>query len=380
MDGNGTVADATEVAPIIERVAANPVIIFKEPKTVPELYAALKEQVAAFQVPSMDTQKGRDEVRSFAMNITKTKTTLDAARKDLTEEWRKETARVNAVWKDLEANLVDLAKAVRKPLTDWEEADKARQARCEEILTEIRQAVIVGPSVTSGEIEARLTQLRGLDMSGFAEGGERKVADVTLSNAIDTLTETKAMVEKAEADRLQAERDRAELEAMRREKAEREAAEAAAAEAKAKAEAAAKAEAERVERAAAEAKKRAEEEEAKAKRLEAEAKAKAEAEAKAKIDAEFARLKREAAEQAAAAQKAIDDAEAARKAEEAAAKAAADEAAAKEAKRQANTRLRNKAAAEIAKALEEQCGVGSISHEIAMALIDGKIPRVTVAI
>ena len=83
------------------------------------------------------TAKGREEIRSVAYKITRTKTALDAEGKKLTETWRASTAKVNADRKVAQERLDSLAEEVRAPLTEFENKEKTRVAAHESALSEI---------------------------------------------------------------------------------------------------------------------------------------------------------------------------------------------------------------------------------------------------
>lgn len=83
------------------------------------------------------TAAGRDEIRSVAYRVVRSKTLLDSEGKRLTEEWRKNTALVNAERKRSSERLDALAEEVRKPLTDFENKEKIRQAAHEEAIVDL---------------------------------------------------------------------------------------------------------------------------------------------------------------------------------------------------------------------------------------------------
>ncbi|PTR05392.1 MULTISPECIES: hypothetical protein, partial [unclassified Novosphingobium] len=219
-------------------------------------FVAKVREASLIAEPDASTSKGRDEIRKAAAKVTRTKTMLDQARKDLTAEYRKKTADINEAGKVVVEQLDALADEVRQPLTAWEEAEKEREQRCTEILTWLQNA----STVTIGETSAAIRQ-RGKDVFNTQitkeQFGKRYDEAVLLKDtatkallaALDTAIQRED--EQAELQRLReeaaarAERDRIEREA--REAEERRAAEARAEEERRAA--AEKAEAERIERA-----------------------------------------------------------------------------------------------------------------------------------
>jgi len=271
---------------IIQAVFDQPEIALLDPQRR-ETFVAKVREASLIADPDVSTAKGREEIRKAASKVTRTKTMLDQARKDLTADYRKKVADINAAGNVVVEQLDALADEVRQPLTAWEEAEKEREQRCTEILTWLQNA----STVTIGETSAAIRQ-RGKDVFNTQitkeQFGKRYEEAVLLKD-----TATKALLATLDT-AIQREDEQAELQRLREEAAaraeqdriEREAREAAEAEAKRKAdeEAAAAAEAQRIEQAKADAA------EAERKRIEAEKQAEidaanaraAEAEAQAK--------------------------------------------------------------------------------------------------
>lgn len=95
---------------------------------VDDIIDRIKKEVLSF-APDVSTKKGRDEVASIAFKVAKTKTTLDSMGKDLVAEWKAKSSAVDAERKRIRDELDALKEEVRKPLTDWEESEKARVNR-----------------------------------------------------------------------------------------------------------------------------------------------------------------------------------------------------------------------------------------------------------
>jgi hypothetical protein len=84
------------------------------------------ENEARSMIFDISTNKGRDELRSYARKIATTKTTLDKLGKSLTEEQRAEIERVNKERKIFWDRLEALQHEIRKPLTEFEEREEKR--------------------------------------------------------------------------------------------------------------------------------------------------------------------------------------------------------------------------------------------------------------
>lgn len=88
----------------------------------------------------ISTPQGRKEIASIAFRISKAKTALDGLGKDLVANWKEQAKVVDKErargWDRLEA----LQKEIRKPLTDWEEAEKRRLYEHESAILAIIEA------------------------------------------------------------------------------------------------------------------------------------------------------------------------------------------------------------------------------------------------
>jgi len=98
-----------------------------EDGTISKLIDRVRKQVDEFK-GDVSTAKGREEIKSFAHKIARSKKPLDDARKALTEEWRDKTSKVNAHWKDAESQLDELRDKAKKPVLEWEEREEKRKA------------------------------------------------------------------------------------------------------------------------------------------------------------------------------------------------------------------------------------------------------------
>lgn len=312
--------------------AAASVVLFDSDK-FDAFYAKLKADIDATPV-DLTTKKGRDAIASAAAKVRSEKASIDRDRKRLTQEWRDNTALVNGAWKGIEARLDDLAVEARKPLTEWEEAEKARIAKCDSIIEDFKDLAhvsLIDDSISVRERGTKVWQTE-LDPAIFGDRLEdaqaaKDSAMATLKSALDRLIREEVdraelqrlrdeAAARAEADRIAAEKAEAERQEEARIKAERIAAEQAkeeearqAALAEERRVAAEKAEAERIERAKVEAAERAQREAEQAARAEQErrdrehaaqlAEAQAERDRIAKIEADRqAEIDRLAAEQA----------------------------------------------------------------------------------
>jgi len=121
---------------LIEIEKLNAIDVFKE-GGLDTIIAKIEDDCRAIH-RDPTTQEGRDNIRSLAAKIARTKTALDDVGKNLTADWKKKAREVDVVrsaaWDRLEA----LQKEIRKPLTDFEDAEKARVKAHNEGLAQMR--------------------------------------------------------------------------------------------------------------------------------------------------------------------------------------------------------------------------------------------------
>lgn len=352
-------------------VSQAPVVVLTDEKKRAEFYAHIQAEVDAF-VPDISTAKGRDEIKSLAYKITRTKTAIDAAGKELNEEARARINAVDAERRKAREHLDELAKKVRAPLTEWEEAEKAREAEVERIIGLFRSSRFVPMGEAADSIRERGTAVHEIAIDPDMFRDRKDEAEREKQETVEHLFAALKAAEKAEA-------DRAELERLQREAAEREEAERAKREAE-------EAEARRVEE-----ERRAEEARAAAERDEQERLARAEQEAadRARREAEeAAQREREEERRQHEAQLAAERERAARAeaeaqaereriaAEEAERKAAEQREADAKAKREADQAHRT-AVKTKAKDAIITCGADEeTAKKIVLAIIAGEIPAV----
>lgn len=217
--------------------------LFSAPSKVDTLIAEIEKKVADF-VPDLSTKKGRESIRKLAADVARSKTALDNAGKDLNAGKRAEIDAVDAERRKIRDKLDALRDQVRKPLTDWEEAEEKRKAAMQAKVAEFTADGFSALSA-SAEIRARIDALESVTVDEDWQEFQDE-AEFSKDTALAALRQHLAASE-------QREQNERELEQLRREKAEREAKEAA--------ERAEREARERAEREKAEAEKRAREEE-----------------------------------------------------------------------------------------------------------------------
>lgn len=199
-------------------IITNPVLAFTQPEKFTEFLKGIRDELEAFK-PDVSTAKSRGEIAAMAFRVTKQKTAIDKAGKELNADKRKEIDAVDAerrkIWDKLEA----LADEIRKPLTDWENAEKEREKAKSEILDRLHGAVYDPNSSES----VRLAIQKATDIAIDPEIFRDETNDAVNGKA-ETLTNLNIALERAtrhEADQAELRRLREEKEAREREEADR---------------------------------------------------------------------------------------------------------------------------------------------------------------
>lgn len=196
---------------VAERKALVPAEVFKK-GGVDAVVSKIEVEVRAIK-RDISTPKGRLAIRSLALKVSKSKTALDGMGKDLTEEWARLKAGVDADRRLARERLDALRDEVLAPLERWEEKDRQRVAAHEAALMDIRRGPGGLNRATSVEIAARLVELRDPPARDWQEFEERAAEAYAEQIAFleGLLEERKAeeAAEAAEAARAVAELERA---------------------------------------------------------------------------------------------------------------------------------------------------------------------------
>lgn len=164
-----------------------------------KILARIEAEVQGF-VPDLSSAASRREIASLAHRVSKAKVVLDNLGKNLVSDWKQTAKQVDATRKIARDALDDLRDEVRKPLTDWEEAEAARLA-AEQLAKEIAEAI---------EAAYQENELfdRGREM-------ERKEAELVLREEEHRAKELEARRERERVEREEEIRKEAEAKAQR---------------------------------------------------------------------------------------------------------------------------------------------------------------------
>jgi hypothetical protein len=178
------------------------------PGGVEEIISKLELDVRALPKGDATTEAGRKEIKSLAYKIARSKTALDGLGKEHVAELKRMADVIDADRRIIKDRLDALQEEVRKPVTDWEDAEKRRVEQHENALSAVRAAAVIGPAVTSAEIAERAQLVMTIakrDWQEFANQGEQAIKETTEALHTAMTAAVKREDEAAELARLRAE-------------------------------------------------------------------------------------------------------------------------------------------------------------------------------
>lgn len=187
----------------------------------------------------MSVKKERDALKSFAYNLARTKTTVDNYGKEMVAEIKKQSGVIDADRKFWRDNMDLLQEEIRKPLTEFENAEKDRVAKHESAIRAIKS--LYDENTAFQELHVIRGSIFDLENFNIDESFEEYEEQAKLAKfeTLEKLRNALAACEKADAERAELERLRqADIERQQKERDEkiaREAADKARVEAEAKA-------------------------------------------------------------------------------------------------------------------------------------------------
>jgi hypothetical protein len=196
------------------------------------------------EVPDLSTAKGRARIASLAAQVSRSKTAVEKPGRDYLKRLKEQPKVVEAELRRFVTECDQLRDEVRRPLTEWEDAEKARTEALQQRLVDLRALADVidaaGNYLPSADIQARIQEAKSvvLDDSWQERTAE---AGVAKDSTIQQLEASLAVAQKREHEAAELERLRKEAEEKarleREESIRREAAEQAKRDAEAKAQA-----------------------------------------------------------------------------------------------------------------------------------------------
>lgn len=213
--------------------------VYSTPCGLDPLIEQIRDKVLG-TVYDMSTAKGRDECRSDAAKVARSKTAIEKLGKALSAEYKEIPKKIDAERRRAFDELEALQKEVRRPLTEWEEAEEARIGRHKTGI-ELLQCADANNDFSSSTLRQTIAGIEAVEVDESWEEFEAEAHRVK-AKKLEELRAALTAREKYEADQAELARLKAEAEARRiqdeKDRIAREAAEAAtkAAEAAAQAE------------------------------------------------------------------------------------------------------------------------------------------------
>ncbi|HAS0803378.1 TPA: hypothetical protein JAX15_003765 [Enterobacter roggenkampii] len=206
----------SEVTDLVVIEKQNAMAVFTTKEQLDTIIEAIEKEARSL-VPDVSTRKGRDAIASMAHKVARSKTYIDNAGKDLVAELKALPKQIDESRRIVRERLDALKDEVRKPLTDWENAESARKDALQQRLADLRSLADVidgvGSYLPSVEIQQRIESAKAvaLDESWQEAAAEAGVAkDATIQQLESALIVAK-----------QREHEAAELERLRKEAEEK---------------------------------------------------------------------------------------------------------------------------------------------------------------
>ncbi|HID8831148.1 TPA: hypothetical protein ACXE76_001968 [Enterobacter chengduensis] len=167
------------------------------------------------EVPDLSTAKGRARIASLAAQVSRSKTAVEKPGRDYLKRLKEQPKVVEAELRRFVTECDQLRDAVRRPLTEWEDAEKARTEALQQRLVDLRALADVidsaGNYLPSADIQARIHEAKSvvLDESWQERAAE---AGVAKDSTIQQLEASLAVAQKREHEAAELERLRKEAE------------------------------------------------------------------------------------------------------------------------------------------------------------------------
>ncbi|NUF61571.1 hypothetical protein PYR74_10030 [Acinetobacter bereziniae] len=153
----------------------------------------------------MSVKKERDALKSFAYNLARTKTTVDSYGKDMVSGIKAKAAVIDADRKFWRDNMDLLQEEIRKPLTDFENAEKDRVAKHEGVIAEIKNYALIPNEATSNDIKEVISIVENAIVDSSFEEYEEQ-AKLAKFETLEKLRNALVAREKYEAEQAELER------------------------------------------------------------------------------------------------------------------------------------------------------------------------------
>jgi hypothetical protein len=163
---------------------------------VDPILKAISEEVRLHE-PDTSTDKGRKDIASLAYKVSQSKVLLEKAGKSLVTGWKEQAKAVDEVRKMVRDSLDELRDEARQPLTDWETAEKERDAACL-LMMEIAQAHI--DALVHNDIVDREADLAAKELAMELAEEQRIAKEAFASSELERVAREKKIAEDAVAE------------------------------------------------------------------------------------------------------------------------------------------------------------------------------------
>ncbi|WP_320744135.1 hypothetical protein [Enterobacter mori] len=167
------------------------------------------------EVPDLSTAKGRARIASLAAQVSRSKTAVEKPGRDYLKRLKEQPKVVEAELRRFVTECDQLRDEVRRPLTEWEDAEKARTEALQQRLVDLRALADVidtaGNYLPSTDIQSRILEAKSvvLDDSWQERSAE---AGVAKDSTIQQLEASLVVAQKREHEAAELERLRKEAE------------------------------------------------------------------------------------------------------------------------------------------------------------------------
>ena len=194
---------------IPEKADASAIAVLFQPHGLDALLGRIRAEVEAHDA-DISTEKGRRAIASLAHKVARSKSTLDDLGKDLVAGLKAQTSAVDAERRRMRDELDDLKESCRRPLTEWENAEKARIQAHEDALTALTEIGLHCSGLSTASIAAQVILVESRGQRDWQEFAKR---------AGDVSKNVVSLLEGAREDAERREKAFAEAERLRREEA-----------------------------------------------------------------------------------------------------------------------------------------------------------------
>jgi hypothetical protein len=198
---------------VIEEITANKAPVIYGHGKLDYYYEHVKAEVEN-EVPDLSTKKGRDRIASLAAKVSRSKTAVEKPGREYLKSIKELPKTIEAELREFTRQMDELRDETRKPLTDWENTEKARIASHEQAILRIEQLSQSHHEegiYSSALLRERLIELESITLGDHWEEFEAQAAR-TKESSLNRLKVAIMEQEKAEAEAIEAERLRAEAE------------------------------------------------------------------------------------------------------------------------------------------------------------------------